>query len=84
MQIDIPYNYFLRDYQRPLWNYLANGGKRACYVWHRRAGKDLIALNWLIQEAVHEQVGTYWHVFPTYRQGKKLFGTKQTRTARNI
>lgn len=71
MQIDIPYNYFLRDYQRPLWNYLANGGKRACYVWHRRAGKDLIALNWLIQEAVHEQVGTYWHVFPTYRQGKK-------------
>ena len=71
MFIDIPYQYNLRDYQKPLWNYLDNGGKRAVYVWHRRAGKDLIALNWLISSAVHEKIGTYWHVFPTYRQGKK-------------
>lgn len=71
MYIDIPYQYNLRDYQRPLWDYLESGGRRACYVWHRRAGKDLIALNWLISSAVHEQIGTYWHVFPTYRQGKK-------------
>lgn len=53
-----------------LWNYLEDGGKRAVAVWHRRAGKDSIALNWTAS-AAHERVGTYWHMLPTQAQGRK-------------
>ena len=72
MEIDIPYNWLPRDYQKPLWNSLVTEGyKRAIYVWHRRAGKDLIGLNLIIKSAILETPGTYWHIFPTYNQGKK-------------
>lgn len=53
-----------------LWNYLEGGGKRAVAVWHRRAGKDSIALNWTAP-AAHERIGTYWHMLPTQAQGRK-------------
>ncbi len=45
--------------------------KRAIYVWHRRAGKDLEALNIIMHEAVFGAIGTYWHIFPSYAQGAK-------------
>jgi hypothetical protein len=45
--------------------------KRAIYVWHRRAGKDLLALNRILYGAMFEAVGTYWHIFPSYAQGAK-------------
>jgi len=45
--------------------------KRAIYVWHRRAGKDLLALNVIIYQALFGAVGTYWHIFPSYAQGAK-------------
>jgi hypothetical protein len=45
--------------------------KRAIYVWHRRAGKDLLALNRILFSAMFEAVGTYWHIFPSYAQGAK-------------
>jgi hypothetical protein len=45
--------------------------KRAIYVWHRRAGKDLLALNRILYSAMFEAVGTYWHIFPSYAQGAK-------------
>lgn len=60
-----------RDYQLGLWNArFVDKKDRACVVWHRRAGKDLTSLNMLIIEAM-QRVGIYWHVFPTYAQGKK-------------
>ena len=72
VDISIPYGWEPRNYQRPLWNALIKGGyKRAAYVWHRRAGKDLFGLNYLIREAIVNTAGTYWHVFPTYKQGRK-------------
>jgi phage terminase large subunit len=71
MEITLPYNYVPRDYQLPLWNYFQGGGRRAAVVWHRRAGKDLNAVH-LINVKAHERVGTYWHLFPTYAQGKKI------------
>ena len=40
LEISIPNGWQTRPYQRPLWDYLMGGGKRACAVWHRRAGKD--------------------------------------------
>lgn len=71
LDIEIPYDWKPRHYQATLWNALKSGKKRAVYVWHRRAGKDLFGLNWLISRAILDVPGTYWHVFPTYNQGKK-------------
>ena len=72
MEINLPYHYTLRDYQAPLWNALIKEKyKRAIYVWHRRAGKDLFGLNLIIFYAIFGTPGTYWHAFPTYKQGRK-------------
>ena len=46
------------------------GGKKAISVWHRRAGKDVAAMI-IAMICAFEDPGTYWHVFPTYAQGKK-------------
>lgn len=51
-------------------SYLDNGGKRAVCVWHRRAGKDLVALHQAVKMA-HVRKGAYWHCLPTYAQAKK-------------
>ena len=56
-------------FQKPLWNYLYHGGKKAIAIWHRRAGKDLLGLHWIIVAAFKE-VGIYWYVYPTYAQAK--------------
>ena len=49
---------------------MENGGKRACVIWHRRSGKDDVALNWTAR-AAHERVGEYWHMLPEAAQGRK-------------
>ena len=74
-RIKLPYNWVARDYQE---RYLAKidtpvaegGVKRAIHVWHRRGGKDLTDFNFTIKKT-QERVGAYWHVFPTYSQGRK-------------
>ena len=71
-EIIIPHNYTPRPYQMGLWNAMIDDKKkRAIYVWHRRAGKDLLALNRILYSAMFEAVGTYWHIFPSYAQGAK-------------
>lgn len=60
-----------RPYQHNLWDYLKNGGKRAVAVWHRRSGKDDVALNWTAR-AAHERVAEYWHMLPEAAQGRKV------------
>ena len=69
--ITLPYNWEPRNYQLPLWTYLEGGGKRAVAVWHRRAGKDAVALNWTVPSAIRRP-GLYWHLLPTYNQGRKI------------
>jgi hypothetical protein len=59
-----------RPYQRALWGYLEDGGKRAACCWHRRAGKDDVALHWSAVSAF-ERVGTYWHMLPEASQARK-------------
>lgn len=59
-----------RDYQLPLWRYLERGGKRAVAVWHRRSGKDDVALHWT-HVASYQRAGTYWHMLPQYSQARK-------------
>jgi hypothetical protein len=46
-------------------------GLRASVVWHRRGGKDLTAINICAFKAF-QRVGTYWHVLPSYKQGKQI------------
>jgi phage terminase large subunit len=73
--VDLPHNgWEEREYQQPLWDYLADGGKRAYAVWHRRAGKDDIALHYCAME-MHKRVGNVWYCLPEYNQGRKAIWT---------
>jgi hypothetical protein len=54
----------------PAWKYLQNGGKHAELVWHRRSGKDEIALH-RTACAAFERVAGYWHMLPEYAQARK-------------
>jgi len=60
----------LRDYQIDVWNTLHSGVSKAILIWHRRAGKDLFCLNYLISRAVME-VGNYWFILPESQQVRK-------------
>lgn len=50
---------------------MEGGCKRACLVWHRRAGKDTTSFAYLIKTALKE-VGIYYYVFPSLKQGRKI------------
>jgi hypothetical protein len=63
-----------RHYQYPLWYHFESNnfeGIRAAIVWHRRAGKDLTAIH-IAATASQQRVGIYWHILPTYNQGRKV------------
>ena len=67
----IPHDWRPRAYQMKLWEYLINGGKRAVAVWHRRAGKDSLSINWTAFAATQRK-GIYWHMLPTQAQARKV------------
>jgi phage terminase large subunit len=64
-------------------SYMDNGGLRAACVWHRRAGKDLVALHQAAKMA-HERKAMYWHCLPTYRQAKKALWDGFTKDGKRI
>jgi phage terminase large subunit len=72
--VTLPNNWRPRWYQKPLWRYLENGGKRAIYTWHRRAGKDDVPLHGTAC-AVFERTGTYWYLLPEAAQARKAIWT---------
>lgn len=58
----------LRDYQKPVWNRLFKEDiKKAILIWHRRAGKDLFSLNYMIAKALLV-TGNYWFILPEAQQ----------------
>lgn len=67
----LPRNYLPRPYQIPFLKAMRAGCTRAVLVWHRRAGKDTTAFNWLLQ-ATQLRKGTYYYLFPTFTQAKKV------------
>ena len=83
MEIELPHNWEPRSYQRNLWRYMQGPqeGKRGVAVWHRRAGKDLMAIN-IISTKIPQRVGTYWHMLPTYKQGRAIVWNGHTRDGR--
>ena len=72
--ITLPNKWKPRPYQRPLWDYLERGGKRAIGVWHRRAGKDDVLLN-RTAVAAFERPASYWHCLPEFEQARKAIWT---------
>lgn len=70
MRIRLPNQWQPRSYQRPLWDYLEKGGKRALGIWHRRAGKDDVLLH-RTAIAAFERPATYWTALPEYAQARK-------------
>lgn len=73
----------VRWYQRKFHEALVNRTHdRLMAVWHRRAGKDEIALN-AFRELAWTQPGTYWHCFPEYKQARKaLWNGVNSRTGK--
>lgn len=67
----IPCNWTARDYQKPLFQFMRDGGTRAVAIWHRRAGKDATSIQ-ITKEQAFKRVGTYWHMLPTQTQGRRV------------
>lgn len=82
-EIVLPMAWTPRPYQRPLWEFLERGGKRAVAVWHRRAGKDAVCLH-RTAVAAHERIGTYWHMLPTNVQGRRVVWDAIDGTGRRV
>jgi phage terminase large subunit len=68
--IQIPNNWKPRYYQRPLWKYLEQGGKRAVGLCHRRWGKDDLVLHATATKII-EKPATYWHMLPQASQARR-------------
>lgn len=81
MEIEVPVDWAPRSYQVPTWKFLEEGGKRAVAIWHRRAGKDATSLNFTVVQAV-QHPGLYWHLLPTYNQGRKIVWDGRTKEGR--
>lgn len=52
-------------------------------VWHRRAGKDLFGINLCVTSMI-ERRGLYWHLLPTYNQGRKIVWDGFTKEGRSF
>lgn len=69
-EISIPNDWNPRPHQHPFFQAMDQGKKRACLLWHRRAGKDSCTLNFEAKE-MFKRKGNYWHLFPKQRQARK-------------
>lgn len=72
-EFKLPYRYQPRFYQVPFLQAMdpPNAKKRACWIIHRRGGKTITMFNFA-QKKTHERVGSYYHCFPEYGQGRKV------------
>src|SRR3990167_8223017 len=69
-EISLPHNWRPRIYQRGLWVYLEDGGKRAYMIAHRRWGKDDVVLHYTACAAM-QRPGNYWYMLPEASQARK-------------
>ncbi len=77
--VTLPYKYEPRPYQLPILEALDGGIKRAVAVWHRRAGKEKTFINYTAKCA-QQRIGTYFYLFPTYSQAKKVLWDGKDKT----
>jgi len=78
-RIRLPHEFTPRNYQVGLMDCLANGYKRACVVWHRRAGKDKSMIN-IVAREMFQRVGGYYYMFPKVNQGRRVLWEGMDRT----
>lgn len=75
----LPNKWLPRPYQWPWWDATVNRGiRRSILFWHRRAGKDDVALHKTAYMAhpgentpARCRVGNYWHCLPQYSQARR-------------
>jgi phage terminase large subunit len=60
-----------RSYQIGPFVAYKRGIRKFAIIAHRRSGKDVLSLNFMIVRAF-ERVGSYFFLYPTYRQGKQI------------
>ena len=60
----------LYEHQQAVTSAYLAGFMRFFLAWHRRAGKDVTALDFARDRAL-ERVGSYWHLFPFHVQAKR-------------
>jgi phage terminase large subunit len=74
-----------RPYQRELAQYFLNQpeGARAMEIWHRRAGKDRIAL-WIESALAQKRVGLYWHALPEFAHARRVIWDAITNDGRKL
>ena len=82
-EITIPNNWVPMQHQLPVWNAMQSGVKRAALSWHRRAGKDSFAINYLATCAV-QKPGVYWHMLPSATQARKVIWNGIDRNGRKV
>lgn len=80
--IEIPHDWRLREYQQPFWDAMHNK-RRGVAVWHRRAGKDALGLNYTVKHSLL-RVGLYWHLLPTQTQGRKVIWDGITKEGKRV
>jgi len=70
IDVSLPHGGWLpRPHQLALWEYLQAGGKRAMAVWHRRAGKDEVALHHTAVKMIEQQKWEFADVFSFFNHG---------------
>jgi len=72
MKVQLPaHGWKPRWYQLPAWNAMLSPDIDTCALaWHRRAGKDDIAMHSRSIRAM-QRVGNYWHLLPQQEQARK-------------
>jgi phage terminase large subunit len=76
-------NWRPRPHQLPAWNAWERGIKRSSLWWHRRFGKDEVALQKAAVAAhpspsnpiPNARIANYWHCLPEYTQARKAIWT---------
>ena len=71
VQVDLPaYGWTPRPAQMNAWRALRKGTNPVILAWHRRMGKDEVALHNAAIKTM-ERVGNYWHMLPIQEQARK-------------
>lgn len=69
--IRMPHNWEPRDYQLPALRALDSGCRNALLMWHRRAGKDALALNWVAKTMAPKPTSVLY-LLPEVKQAKRV------------
>lgn len=72
MGIELPYQFYTRDYQKEAWDAILDEAfRRGILIIPRRNGKDILSWNALICKAF-QRVGLYFYMGPYYNQIRQI------------